>query len=169
MRLLGAGHGADSLNKEEALYYLVSNSIVNERGCWEWLGRVNEHGYGTCCRKLNGQKLWLIHRWSWAIRNGKIPDEMSVLHRCDNPACVNPDHLWIGTMQDNTLDMVMKGRANRSHGEKHFRHKVTESNVTEIRRLSGIGISRRKIASIFGITHANVKNIVLRRTWRSVL
>lgn len=169
MRLLGAGHGANSLSKDEALDYLVLNSIVTERGCWEWLGHLNEFGYGTCCRKVNGQKLWLVHRWSWTIRNHKIPERMSVLHRCDNPACVNPDHLWLGTMQENTLDMVRKGRANRSRGVNNARHKVSENDVVEIRRLSSIGISRRAVARIFGITHASVKNISLRITWRHVL
>lgn len=80
--------------------------------CWEWMAARNNHGYGV----INlGPKLGYAHRVAWELTHGSIPDGLCVLHRCDNPACVR--HLFLGTMRDNTKDMMQKGR--HSHGDRH--------------------------------------------------
>jgi len=96
---------------------IESNSIPEPNtGCWLWLGATDRHGYGqvTLCRtdriKLNLRALQAAHRVSWLCTHGPIPNGMCVLHKCDNPACVNLDHLWLGTLKDNSRDMVAKGR-----------------------------------------------------------
>lgn len=86
-----------------------------ERGsdgeCWEWLGGKDRHGYGQF-RTEKKQHKTMAHRFSYEIHIGPIPDGMKVCHSCDNPSCVNPDHLWVGTQADNVRDMIAKGRDN---------------------------------------------------------
>lgn len=75
--------------------------------CWEWQGARNKTGYGTVCFNY---KTWRTHRYAWHITYGSIPVNLCVLHHCDNPPCVNPDHLWLGTHADNVRDRENKGR-----------------------------------------------------------
>lgn len=107
-------------------------------GCWLWMGHVDTKGYGRICKKymasLFGKKHALAHRYSYLVHYGVMPPQkMSVCHRCDVPSCVNSDHLFLGTQQDNAIDMVKKGRANRVKGEKHYLAKITDEQVREIR------------------------------------
>src|SRR5688572_5586831 len=76
--------------------------------CWLWVGTRHYKGYGDFAP--SGQKKVKAHRYSWELHKGKIPNGMQVLHRCDNPPCVNPDHLFIGTNRDNVSDAIAKGR-----------------------------------------------------------
>lgn len=76
-------------------------------GCWEWTGSTGRRGYGTFM--VHGERT-RSHRYSWALHFGAIPDGLWVLHRCDNPPCVRPDHLWLGTVLDNNVDSRIKGR-----------------------------------------------------------
>ena len=81
---------------------------VTETGCWIWTGALNRHrGYGRLRFKDKEIK---AHRYSWELHNGPIPDGLQVLHKCDTPACVNPDHLWLGTHKENMHDCIKKGR-----------------------------------------------------------
>src|ERR1035438_7769338 len=84
--------------------------------CWVWLSTKNKQSYGVFAIKRKSVK---AHRISWEIKNGKIPDRIFVLHKCDNPQCVNPDHLFLGSAKDNTQDMLSKGRNRNAYGEKH--------------------------------------------------
>lgn len=92
---------------EEAFYESILPGKPNE--CWEWLGTRDDRGYGKIIIKGVRHK---GHRLSWVVHNGSIPDGLNVLHKCDNPPCVNPHHLFLGTQRDNIMDMVSKGRAN---------------------------------------------------------
>jgi hypothetical protein len=94
---------------EERFWEWVNKGGTNE--CWNWKGAPNVWGYGQI-RDTNGRygKKKLAHRISWIIHNGPIPTNILVLHTCDNPLCVNPNHLWLGTHKDNALDMCKKGR-----------------------------------------------------------
>ena len=105
---------------------------VDRRGpddCWLWLGKLTDDGYGSFTATLRGKQVWKAHRYSWLLNVGEIPGKRLVCHSCDNPACVNPDHLWLGTHKQNQLDMQIKGRQVR--GRKHGSVKLTEEQVLE--------------------------------------
>lgn len=131
--------------------------------CWPWTGSVIKAGWHGQWRNASGQ-VELTHRAAWRLFKSPIPEGAFVLHRCDNPICVNPSHLFLGSQSDNMRDMWAKGRARPKVllGEKHGMSKVTESMVREIRSssLSGVELSRK-----FGITPTTVCDIRKRRTW----
>jgi hypothetical protein len=92
-------------NKDKQRFW---DKVRKTKGCWDWVGRKNNSGYGYF--SLNN-KIQGVHRFSWLIHNGSIPKGMCVCHYCDNKICVNPKHLWLGTHKDNMKDMVIKGRS----------------------------------------------------------
>jgi hypothetical protein len=99
--------------------------------CWEWAGAKHRFGYGML--RINGAAV-TAHRTSWTVFNGDIPDGMSVLHRCDNPCCCNPEHLFLGTHADNMADMTAKGRHGMV-GQKHSdetRRKISANRQTPV-------------------------------------
>ena len=85
--------------------------VKKTKGCWIWTGFKNPKGYGNIQKGRRGGRPLMAHRVAWEIYFGEIPEGMQVLHKCDNPSCVRPGHLFIGTAQDNTDDMINKGRA----------------------------------------------------------
>lgn len=135
-------------------------------GCWIWTGAQRSNGYGTVCYR---RKHYKAHRLSWEAFRGPIPDGLWVLHKCDTPICVNPDHLFLGTAKNNTDDMWRKGRGARQTGESHPRCRLREAQVIEIRRLAAEGMSRRRLAEMFGVGQGTVQHVVTRQTWRHVL
>lgn len=123
--------------------------------CWIWEGSRNPRRYGNL--RIN-KKLWLAHRYSWFIHFGEIPQEKLVLHKCDNPPCVNPEHLFLGTYYDNHRDMIIKGR--RSH-DAHTPYKFNERQVKNIQTIFGEGkLSRRAIARKIGCDHTTINQII---------
>ena len=95
---------------------LFWSKVEKTKDCWEWVGCKTDGGYGRYGRKIKLQK---AHRISWTLINGEIPKGLFVLHKCDNPSCVKPEHLFLGTAKDNTQDMISKGRKSDVSGEKH--------------------------------------------------
>lgn len=134
-------------------------------GCWLWLGRLNEWGYGVF--RLDNKTV-LAHRASWIVNYGEIPDGKKVCHSCDMPPCINPDHLWIGTDDDNAQDCIRKGRAVHPRGCEHPNVSITEDQAMEI-------ISRLRteedlaIATYIGCTENAVNLIRRNRTWRHLV
>ncbi len=110
--------------RTKPVYEVFFRHINKTENCWLWTGCIGKWGYGNF-RLIN--KTVLAHRLSWMLHNGEIPNEMFVCHSCDNPACVNPDHLWIGTHQDNIDDMMEKGRY--VSGTKGKTWKIRKQNV----------------------------------------
>lgn len=134
-------------------------------GCWLWTGCALKSGYG---RIGVGGSVKLAHRVSWEIHRGAIPDGLFVLHKCDTPACVNPDHLFVGTHLDNGRDKARKGRSWHPVGALHGRSKFTESDVVEIRSMCRDGISLAEIASRYGVSDSTISAIKTRRNWNHV-
>jgi len=146
-------------------------------GCWTWTGGCNADGYGRM-RIGTGQRI-RAHRISWFIHHGPVPVGMCVLHRCDNPPCINPDHLFLGTNPDNTADRHSKGRSAcgdrsgaRLHPDTHVRGersplaKLAERQVVSIRELWAHGAERRELSENFNVTPCHIDKIVSRRAWR---
>lgn len=134
--------------------------------CWEWKGYRLPGGYGRLF--FRGQKNELAHRVAWLLTYGYMPT-CFVLHKCDNPSCVNPNHLFTGTHRDNMEDMKHKGRARNSgmHGESHGSAKLTNDNVREIRRLLQEGqLFQREIAEQFGVARSLISLIKTGRAWK---
>ena len=137
-------------------------NVVKTKGCWLWTGyQIN--GYGMIWRDGD---LVRVHRLSYEMHTGDNPGEAFVCHTCDNPACVNPDHLFLGTLQDNHADMVSKNR--NAKGEKNGSAKLTEEQVRFIRtrcilRHPTLGI--KPLAKRFGVHQCTIKVVLTRETW----
>lgn len=133
--------------------------------CWIWSGAVSIYGYGLMSVNSNMGAVY-AHRLSWMLKNDKIvPDGMHVCHKCDNPPCVNPDHLFLGTHQDNMDDMYKKGRARRNRGSKNHASRLTESDVIEIRDSK---VSGSLMAIKFGVSRQLVSLIRQRKLWQHI-
>lgn len=132
--------------------------------CWEWIAGKNQCGYGMF---YINNRICRAHRISWEMVYGNVQNKLWVLHRCDNLACVNPKHLFLGTVQDNVDDMISKNRHPRGKGEKAAHHKLTQEQVTIIRNRYAIGnISMKKLGNEYGVSAQTIHNIIHRRKWR---
>lgn len=126
-------------------------------GCWEWVGHKNNDGYGTM---QFGKRSLKAHRVSYELFKGKIPLKIEVCHNCDNPSCVNPDHLFLGTHSENMGDMAQKMRRKK-------KTKLTPEKVLEIRKLlKEKEMSQYEIASKFGVTQGNIWCISKNQIWK---
>src|SRR6266498_1806105 len=129
--------------------------------CWLWKGPVINSGYGTT-RTPSGFKT-TAHRATWEWVHGVVLSvEVHVCHTCDNRLCVNPNHLFLGTREENMKDMVAKGRSPR--GSKQGKSLLTESDVITIRSLSGI-LSQTQIGEIYGVAQATISKIIMGGSW----
>jgi hypothetical protein len=141
------------------------NKVDKTGDCWTWTACRNALGYGSF--RFEG-KVSLAHRVSHILNIGPIPDGMLVIHSCDNPSCVNPSHLSLGTHQDNMDDMAEKGRTRHPVGISHHRTTITEDDVREIRRLVATGHTQTRVAGLYGLAPVTVWSITSRRTWHHV-
>lgn len=135
----------------------------NPGSCWLWTGSIDGRGYGKIYKR--GEGPILAHRTAWEIAHGFIPDGLLVLHRCDNPRCVNIAHLFLGTHLDNVRDMLGKGR-DRMVGERNHRVKLTADIIREIRmsRETGIAIAKR-----LGVTSKTISCVRGRKVWKHII
>jgi len=131
-------------------------------GCWLWQGGRMRAGYGVL------GNLGLAHRVSWNLHYGAIPENTMVLHHCDTPPCVRPDHLFLGTALDNTRDCIAKGRRIDVRGVQVKLAKLTDSVVRRMRLAYAQGHSTRAIARQVGVDAVTVWKAVTHRTWRHV-
>ena len=143
---------------------LMANIKVNAAGCFEWQGKRLRSGYGVCCKRINGKQESLAHRVSYLTFNGPIEAGGVVCHRCDNPCCVNPHHLFTGTHADNVRDCIAKGRNIR--GEKQHFAKMDDAIVSEIRRSYRPGDNLTAIGRKYGVTFGAVKYAITGDTWK---
>jgi hypothetical protein len=132
-------------------------------GCWLWTGRAQKYGYGGVTKD---GKQTQAHRVAYELHKGPIPAGHVVRHRCDNPACVNPDHLVVGTVQDNATDMVSRGRSRKWHTQAS--RKLSPQCVQAIRDLAQQGVQCARLAMVYGVTDTTIRNVVARRKWKGV-
>jgi len=135
--------------------------VAGSNECWLWQAGTNDQGYGTF--RLGNMNR--AHRVSFEITNGPIPEGLDVLHTCDNPPCVNPHHLWLGTNLDNVIDRETKQRGNHPRGESHGRAKLTEEQARYIRASFECA---RVLATRFRISKTQVKDIKNKRAWKHI-
>lgn len=129
--------------------------------CWLWMGNKDKHGYGQ-----SGKRNELAHRRGWKLLFGPIPDGLWVLHRCDNPPCVNPKHLFLGTAGDNARDRARKGRNGDQWGERNPSAKLTQEQVDAIRLLYASDRAiQRIIANQFSVSQTLISAIVRGKIW----
>lgn len=144
--------------------------VQKSDGCWLWVHSKTKAGYGKFIR---ANEHIYAHRLSWEIHYGPVPDGLFVCHRCDNPSCVRPDHLFVGTHQDNVDDCVAKGRhlafRPRVHGSRAGSAKLTEAQVVTIRQSYGTnGLTRRQLGQRYGVDKTTIDRILAKKIWRYV-
>jgi hypothetical protein len=146
--------------------------------CWEWQGAISSRGYGSFRR---GDKICGAYRVSWELTYGIIPSGLCVCHKCDNPPCVNPNHLFLGTHQDNIKDRSLKGRSaktigkyshehpEKSRGERNGRAKLTERDVLSIRSKYASGeITQKELSNQYGVVHSVIGYIIHHKIWKHI-
>lgn len=142
--------------------------VRKKPGCWTWLGCLNKDGYGVI--RVNGERP-SAHRYSWMIHFGEIPEGIQVLHHCDNPSCVRPDHLFLGTIQDNVDDCMRKGRDKSAPGESNYGAVLTEEQVLEIRRRYKPKCKKnggKALGKLFGVDAEQIYRICSGKSWRHI-
>lgn len=145
---------------------------VDKRGpdeCWLWTASADRDGYGRIGAGGAGAPMMRAHRLSWELRHGLVPAGSLVCHRCDNPPCCNPAHLFVGTVTDNNRDRGRKGRSRDQLGEKNEMAVLCADDVRQIRVLrASHGWSLARLGALFGVTGGAVRKIVLNINWRHV-
>ena len=150
--------------------------------CWPWRAGRLQKGYGTFSIGGRGPN-FLAHRVAWEIVHGRVPAGLCVLHHCDNPCCVNPGHLWVGTHADNTQDALRKKRLRPATGKRHGTHthpecfrgerrrtaKLTEGLVRDLRKAYAKGDTTfTALGQEYGVSYVTVRNAVRGETWAYV-
>lgn len=147
----------------------VPSHVPDIGPCWLWTASVGPKGYGEFMadgrRRASGRHPVLAHRFSYQLSNSLNPS-LALLHRCDNPPCVNPAHLRPGTRQENNADMAVKDRV--SHGSRHWRAILTECDIPLIRERQARGESAASVARSFGVSAATILQVYTGKTWRRV-
>lgn len=161
----GGKYSRDTL--ENRFWRQVDKKSDNE--CWIWSGTKNKKGYGCIIKDDGSRKRHLAHRASYIINKGEIPDGLYVLHSCDNPSCVNPNHLRVGTQSENIKEAFDKGRKVQPilFGEKNPKSKLTIEQVKFIKANPQLG--HKHIADMFCLSPNCIRGVRIGRTWKEVI
>lgn len=161
------GHNVLSLECSTRCKILNRHKVVD--GCWEWQGKLSKDGYGCFQETIKGKKTDVrSHRRSYEIFKGDISEGLQVCHKCDNPSCCNPDHLFLGTPKENVQDCIKKGRRPNSKKRAIASGKLKEEEVIEIRKLYNEGMSQKDIQDKFKISQSQVSGILSYKFWKHV-
>lgn len=148
----------------DPLGYLQQRIQIDEvTGCWNWQKARNKSGYGVVNVNDGIRKNVLAHRLSFELAKGPIPDGAFICHACDNPSCINPDHLFAGSAADNNEDKRRKGRS--PAGDLHWQDRLCSHDVAEIRVRARCGETHVGIANLFGVASSSITEIINRITW----
>jgi len=145
-----------------------------DNGCWEWMGHLDKGGYGRITVRQNNKAYNRgVHRTMYELKHGAIQDGLFACHKCDNAKCCNPDHIFLGTHQDNMDDKLAKGHCivppGAKAGEKNGRSKLTQEMVNQIRERYAKGLKygeAKEMAEEFGIAYVTLNGIINGRTWK---
>jgi len=149
-------------NKKTDFLKFFRVSLKHE--CWQWFGVKHLNGYGRF--RFNG-KYYLAHRFSWEFYKGEIPEKLDVCHTCDNPSCVNPSHLFLGTHQQNMQDRTQKER--QAKGELIGNSKLTEEDIILIKDLyQRYKIPHSKLAKMFQVNKSGISRIINKQMWKHI-
>jgi hypothetical protein len=140
--------------------------------CWVWTGSRGSKAFpyghfGMGSRTDGTRRVERSHRVSWFLAHGQWPSQF-ILHKCDNPPCVNPEHLFEGDNLANMADMISKGRKRTAQGTSHWKHVLTDADVIVIRRRLAAGETPEQLAPHFGVQSPAIRKILTRRTWRHI-
>ncbi len=147
----------------DLLMDLLASSVADEITCLEWPKSRDQHGYG---RVYRGTEVGKVHRLSYELAFGPIPEGLDICHRCDNPPCFRPSHLFVGTALDNMQDCKIKDR--HSRGVRNGSAKLADEDVILIRTLPALGWTHRRIASRFGVNQATINDVLHRKIWTHI-
>lgn len=152
-------------NRFTSVEQILERTKLTNSGCMEWQQAVGANNYGYVW--FNG-KIWSTHRLVATFVYGEHPSSTHVLHSCDNPPCINPEHLSFGTAHENMLDKWLKGRAKGGSmkGESHPQSKLTAAQVAEIRADYGPGMTTWDLAEKYGVSKTAIKNIINHKSWK---
>jgi len=162
---MAATRKTGTLSEESEIFW---SRVHKGRTCWEWQAGRTSAGYGLIYFQGSRQ---LAHRVAWQLEYGPIPEGRCVCHHCDNPRCVRPDHLFVGTHKDNMNDMHHKGRAGdhrwwRQPGRRHHKAKITQQQASEIRLLyATTDKTQRQLASQYGVSQAAIWHVLHGKSW----
>lgn len=149
------------MKKRRSFREHLAHIVPDENGCWLWTGGIESNGYG---RTTYEGKAWWVHRLSYEVHKGPIPEGHLVCHACDVRSCINPDHLFTGSIADNQRDMKLKGRASR--GERSASAKLTEADVRRIREDTRPGW---QLAVAYGVSQATISEVRSKKVWAHVI
>ncbi len=159
------------MHGDEGRFWAKVQKLDEPHGCWIWLGGLNDRGYAIfhAAKGDNPRRQYKASAYSWYLYTGRhVPDGLFMCHHCDNPLCVNPQHLFLGTHVDNMQDMVEKDR--QTKGEDSHLSKLTEVQVREIRLKYRRGvIGTKQLSELYGVSNSAVKFIVSNQTWKHVV
>jgi hypothetical protein len=137
-----------------------TDSTAGPLACWPWTGARNEHGYGLL---RVDDRLEKAPRVALALDGRPVPPDMQACHECDNPACVNPKHLYVGTHRDNADDMLARGRPNR--GEKNGQARLTQERADAMRKDRATGWNYDELVAKYGVSKSTVSRVINRKNW----
>ena len=156
-----------TLSEKDIARFWSKVKIGSPNECWEWQAGDNGTGYGKFYVGGEGNPQKYAHRISWIVENGDIPEGLFLCHKCDNPKCVNPTHLFLGTQSENMKDASRKGRCKPSyiHGEACGRGKLKEEDIPIIKDMIRSGVSMNVIAKKYEVTKQSIFHIKTGRNW----